>query len=73
MQQKFRMKGFTLTLEAQKAAVGFINESSLTPADAMEVYFEFWKLELIPGGRDVNLLLCFGSIVFLNLLFWAPF
>ena len=36
MQQKFRMKGFTLTLDALKAAVGFINESSLSPADAME-------------------------------------
>lgn len=36
VQQKFRMKGFTLTLDALKAAVAFIHESSMTPTDAMD-------------------------------------
>lgn len=36
VQQKFRMKGFTLTLDALKAAVAFIYQSSLDPIDALE-------------------------------------
>ena len=36
VQQKFRMKGFTLTLDALKAAVAFIYQSSMSPIDAME-------------------------------------
>lgn len=36
VQQKFRMKGFTLTLDALKAAVAFIHQSSMPPSDAMD-------------------------------------
>jgi DNA polymerase epsilon subunit 2 len=36
VQQKFRMKGFTLTLDALKAAVGFVYEASGSSGDAME-------------------------------------